>query len=98
MKDKRLEEILLLEPALKIQVRGPLEPGLSGAQVFLVDFEQGGQRRLGVLKLTTPEKAQREAAGDHRARETWMRPFLPDFFHTLTGATDGTAGILMSLA
>ena len=98
MSDKRLEEVLLLQPDLKIQVRGPLEPGLSGAQVLLVDFEQSGQRRLGVLKITTFDKVQREAAGDRRARETWLKRYLPDFFIPLTGSPGGNAGILMPLA
>ena len=80
MNDKVLTEILNLNPGYKIQVRGPLEPGLSDAQVLLVDFEHNGERRMGVLKFTTAVKAKREAAGDELARTTWLKPYLPDLF------------------
>jgi len=100
MNDEIVANIISHYPDLKIQVRGPLEPGLSGAEVLLVDFDHNGERRLGVLKITTSVKAHREADGDERARGTWLKPYLPDFFRLLDQqkCSNGSMGILMSLA
>ena len=51
-----------------------------------------------MLKITTASKANRESEGDQRARQTWLKPYLPDFFLPLIGDSDDRAGLLMSLA
>lgn len=91
--------IVLLQPDLRVQIRGPLEPGLSGASVFLADFQSDGERRMGVLKLTSPEKAEQELKGDATARASWMQPYLPDLLIRLgTLPATGTVAILSSVA
>lgn len=83
-------------PDLKIQVRGALEPGLSGASVFLVDCNIAGEKRLAIMKITVAKKATSEVAGDKRARECWINPYLPERLEMLSA--DEIHGLLITLA
>ena len=87
-------------PELDLQERGPLEPGLSGASVLLVDFSLDGERRLGVLKNTSKIKAEREIEAYTEASKTWLAPFLPDCFKILASPSEAPqdAALLITLA
>ena len=88
-----------LRPDLRICVRRPLDGGLSGANVFLVDCQIEDEQRLAVLKLVSTKQAVNEERGDLAARNTWLQPFLPDHFIVLGALPDGRrTAFLSSLA
>lgn len=92
------EEAVSLNRAYRIQLRGPLDGGLSGAAVRLVNFWHGSQQRFGVLKLTSPSKAKQELDGELAARSSWLKPYLPDHSEALGELSDGRVAVLSSLA
>jgi tetratricopeptide (TPR) repeat protein len=87
-----------LKPEYRMQVRGPLDGGLSGASVLLVNFWDGDGQRFGVVKTTSSDKARQELRGDQTARTSWLGPFLPDKTESLGDLPDGHVALLSSLA
>lgn len=97
--DKHLAELIESRPDLQINIRGPIEPGLSGATVWFADYMEGGKRRQGVLKLTDADKAQREKNADHAAKSSWLAEYLPtSLLHIRATSSSGRDGLLISLA
>ncbi len=72
-----------LKPELGIKIRKPIAGGLSGADVFLVECQLNGERRLAVLKIASKGQADSEIQGDRTARDSWLNPFLPEHFQVL---------------
>ena len=86
-------------PDLHIALRRPIPPGLSGAALWLVDCDFGSIPRLGVLKVTERDKAEREVRGHAAAAGSWLSALLPDEFRSL-GEVSGTGkvAVLSALA
>lgn len=92
------EEVVSLNRAYRIQLRGPLDGGLSGADVMLVNFWHDSEQRFGVLKLTSQLKAKQELDGELAARSSWLKPYLPDHSEALGEVSDGRVAVLSALA
>ena len=103
---KRDVEIAELQQALRqsqselqIEIRGPVDGGLSGADVLFVDYSNEGQQQHGIIKVTSPDNALKEKSGDEKARASWLAPYLPTHFSVLAPLPGtGKVPLLFSLA
>jgi hypothetical protein len=97
---ERLQQVLReSHPSFQLEIRGPIDGGLSGADVLFIDYFNLGLQQHGVLTIVSAENASKEEEGDQKARASWLAPYLPTHFEILKPIPEtGRIPLLFSLA